>query len=97
MSMSDFFTGTMDSPITENKTNAALKPKPLSAKQAKEEIDKFVISYINSNIKQAIKDSKYTFAIDMKQFSNEAIDRVVELYGDYDIEQVYNCLYFTIK
>ena len=34
--MSDFFIGTMDSPLTESKTNAVLKPKPLSAKQAKE-------------------------------------------------------------
>ena len=97
MSMSDFFIGTMDSPLTESKSNAILKPKPLSAKQAKEEMDNFVISYINRNIKQAIKDNKYTFVIDMKQFSNEAIDRAVELYNDYDIEQVYNCLYFTIK
>ena len=95
--MSDFFIGTMDSPLTEIKTNAVLKPKPLSAKQAKEELDKNIISYVNRNIEQAIKENKYSFVIDMEQFSNEAMDRVVDLYADYEIEKVYNSLYFTIK
>ena len=95
--MSDFFIGTMDSPLTESKTNAVLKPKPLSAKQAKEELDKNIISYVNRNIEQAIKENKYSFVIDMEQFSNEVMDRVVDLYADYEIEKVYNSLYFTIK
>ena len=95
--MSYFFIGTMDSPLTEIKTNAVLKPKPLSAKQAKEELDKNIISYVNRNIEQAIKENKYSFVIDMEQFSNEAMDRVVDLYADYEIEKVYNSFYFTIK
>ena len=97
MSMSDFFAGTMDSPITESKTTTENKPKPLSAKQAKEEMDKNIISYVNRNIEQAIKENKYSFVINMEQFSNEAIDRVMDLYHDYDIETAYNNLYFTIK
>ena len=36
MSMSDFFVGTMDSPFIERETFTEIKPKPLSAKQAKE-------------------------------------------------------------
>ena len=36
MSMSDFFIGTMDSPVIERETFTENKPKPLSAKQAKE-------------------------------------------------------------
>ena len=51
--MSDFFVETMDSPFieresfTENKTNAILMPKPLPAKQAKEEMDKLIINHVN--------------------------------------------------
>lgn len=97
MSMSDFFVGTMDSPITENKTNTILMPKPLSSKQAKEEMDKSIINYVNRNIEQAIKENKYSFVINMEQFSNEAIDRVIDLYHDYDIETAYTNLYFTIR
>ena len=54
--MSDFFVETMDSPFiereafTENKTNAILMPKPLPAKQAKEEMDKLIINHVNYNI-----------------------------------------------
>lgn len=97
MSMSDFFVGTMDSPITESKTNTILIPKPFSAKQAKEEMDKNIINYINRNIEQAVKENKYSFVINMEQFSNEAIDRVIDLYHDYDIETAYTNLYFTIR
>ena len=97
MSMSDFFVGTMDSPVIERETFTENKPKPLSAKQAKEEMDKNIINYVNSNIEQAIKGNKYSFVIDMGQFSNEAIDRVIDLYHDYDIDMAYTNLYFTIK
>ena len=97
MSMSDFFVGTMDSPSIERKTFTETKPKPFSVKQAKEEMDKNIINYVNSNIEQAIKENKYSFVIDMGQFSNEAIDRVIDLYHDYDIDMAYTNLYFTIK
>ena len=97
MSMSDFFIGTMDSPFIEREIFTEIKPKPLSAKQAKEEMDKSIISYVNRNIEQAVKENKYSFVIDMEQFSNEAMDRVIDLYDDYEIEKVYNSLYFTIK
>ena len=97
MSMSDFFVGTMDSQFIERETFIEKNPKPLSAKQAKEEMDKNIINYVNSNIEQAIKENKYSFVIDMGQFSNEAIDRVIDLYRDYDIDMAYTNLYFTIK
>ncbi len=95
--MSDSFVGTIDSPFIERETFAELKPKPFSAKQAKDEMDKNIINYVNSNIEQAIKGNKYSFVIDMGQFSNEAIDRVIDLYHDYDIDMAYTNLYFTIK
>ncbi len=60
-------------------------------------MDKNIINYVNSNIEQAIKGNKYSFVIDMGQFSNEAIDRVIDLYHDYDIDMAYTNLYFTIK
>lgn len=97
MSMSDFFAGTMDSQFIERETFTESKPKPLSAKQAKEEMDNNIINYVNSNIEQAIKGNKYSFVIDMGQFSNEAIDRVIDLYHDYDIDRAYTNLHFTIK
>ena len=97
MSMSDFFAGTMDSPFIERETFAEIKPKPLSAKQAKEGMDTNIINYINRNIEQAVKENKYSFVINMEQFSNEAIDRVIDLYHDYDIETAYTNLYFTIR
>lgn len=95
--MSDFFVGTMDSPFIEREPFTESKSKPLSAKQAKEEMDKNIISYVNNNIEQAIKGNKYSFVIDMGQFSNEAIDRVIDLYHDYIIDMDYTNFYFTIK
>ena len=97
MPMSDFFVGTMDSPFIERETFSEIKPKPFSAKQAKEEMDKNIINYINSNIEQAVKENKYSFVINMEQFSNEAIDRVIDLYHDYDMEFAYTNIYFTIR
>ena len=98
MSMSDFFVGTMDSPFIERETFAENKPKPLSAKQAKEEMDKNIINYVNRNIEQAIKDGKYSFVFDMGQFSSDAIKRVIDLYDDYDIEMTHSkTLHFIIK
>ena len=98
MSMSDFFIGTMDSPLIEREAFTEGKPKPLLAKQAKEEMDKNIISYVNRNIEQAIKDSKYSFVIDMGQFSSDAIKRVIDLYDDYDIEMTHSkTLHFIIR
>ena len=68
MSMSDFFAGTMDSQFLEHETFTENKQKPFSAKQAKEEMDKSIINYVNRNIEQAIKENKYSFVIDMGQF-----------------------------
>ena len=59
MSMSDFFAWTMDSQFLEHETFTENKQKPLSAKQAKEEMDKNIINYVNSNIEQAIKGNWY--------------------------------------
>ena len=50
MSMSDFFAGTMDSQFLEHETFTESKQKPFSAKQAKEEMDKSIINYVNRNI-----------------------------------------------
>ena len=98
MSMSDFFAGTMDSQFIERETFTESKSKPLSAKQAKEEMDKAIINYVNRNIEQTIKGGKYSFVIDMGQFSSDAIKRVIDLYDDYDIEMIHSkTLYFTIK
>ena len=55
MSMSDFFVETMDSPFIERETLTENKTQPLSAKQAKEDMDKSTVNHVNYYIEQAIK------------------------------------------
>ena len=97
MSMSDFFTGTMESPFIERESITENKVKPFSAKQAKEEMDKSIINHVNYNIEQAIKEHKYTFDVDMWGFPVDCFDRVRELYNDYEITGCGEVLTFKIK
>lgn len=99
MSMSDFFINTIDKPVSVDDiiSNNCEMLKPISATKAKSEMDKKLIKEINKVIENNINNLNFSFEINMKGYSSQAIDRVIELFHDYDIEKVYSTLYFKIK